>query len=76
VRLDTEDPGCAAGGGLKALEHLQSGGLAGPVRSEDRDELAFGDLEGHAVDGPKVPEVFRELVDDDGTHAASRSPVI
>ena len=49
VRLDLLDgtalqPDLAAGGALKARQHLQAGGLAGPGGAQQGDELAPGDV--------------------------------
>src|SRR5580658_6008243 len=68
VGVDAQDSGGAAGWNGEAFEHLQGGGLAGPVGAEHGDQLAFGDLEAHAVDGRKVPEALGQLFDGDGGH--------
>ena len=68
VGVGPEDPDGAAGGGEEAFEHLQGGGLAGPVGPEHGDQLAVGHLEAHAVDGREVPEALGQPVDDDGAH--------
>ena len=45
---DLDDP---RGGDEQAREHLERRGLAGPVRAEEADALAGGDLEGDPLDG-------------------------
>ena len=74
VGIDAEHPDGAGGRGDEALEHLQGGGLAGPVGPEHGDQLPVGHVEAHAVDGREVPEVLGEPVDHDGAHGI-RSPL-
>ena len=53
-RRVAEHAGRAAGRVDEAGEHLEGGGLAGPVRPEERDHFAGFDGEADAVDGPDL----------------------
>ena len=61
----------AAAGVQQAREHGDGGALAGPVRAEEAEDLALGDVEAHAVDGQHalgriVP--FAQVLDIDDAH--------
>src|SRR5450756_64220 len=53
AQVDPGDGRLAAGGGQEGREHAQGGGLAGPVRAQEADDLAGVDVEvdtAHGVD--------------------------
>src|SRR5262245_29689644 len=54
---------------LQCREHLQHGGLPGPVRTEHAEALALADLEVDAVDGA---ELAKRLNQAGGGHAGRR----
>ena len=53
----------AAVGPQQRRQHLDSRGLAGAVRAEESEDLAGGDVEGHAVDGLHLAEFLDQVVD-------------
>ena len=53
----------ARGGGEQAAQHADRGGLAGAVRAEEAEDLAFVHAERDPVHGLEGPEVLAELAD-------------
>jgi hypothetical protein len=52
----------AACPGDEAAEHAGGGGLAGPVRAQETEDLAFGDMEGYMVYGGCAPESLGQVL--------------
>ena len=48
------------GGDLEARDHAQGGGLAAAAGSQQREELAAGNLEGEVVDRYRIVEALAE----------------
>src|SRR6267143_776286 len=46
---------------LQAADAVEEGRLAGAVGTDDPDDVAFGDLERHAVDRGHATETFRDI---------------
>ena len=61
----TEDLGAAAVDGEQRGEHLEHGGLAGAVGTEDAEDLAAPYLEVDVVDGAVVTEVLDQALSQD-----------
>jgi hypothetical protein len=55
----------AFGREVEAAEDAQKRRLAGARRSQQRQELARGDLQGHAVEGRRIAEALRDILDGD-----------
>ncbi len=55
-------PNAAGGRPLQPDDELQERALAGPVRTDDGDDVAVVDPERHAVDGRETAEALRDLV--------------
>jgi len=53
----------AVGRSLQADDDLQERALAGPVGTDDGDDVAVVDPEGDAVDGRETAVTFRDRVD-------------
>ena len=75
--VEARDRGAARGGRQQRREHVDGGGLSGPVGPEEAVDLARGDLEVDAVDGVDVAlECPDEAFDDDaamvGAHVSQR----
>jgi hypothetical protein len=51
----------APGGGQRAAEQVEQGGLPGTVGADHTDDLALADVERHAVDGVDAAERHRQL---------------
>ena len=54
---------CAVRRPLQPDDDLQQRALAGPVRTDDGDDVAVVDPERHAVDGREAAEALRDRVD-------------
>jgi hypothetical protein len=48
---------------VDAVQHVEDRRLAGAVRADDREELAGGDVEGHAVEGLDAAEAELDVLD-------------
>ena len=48
----------------ETAENLEQGGLAGPVRADQTQDLAGADLEVDGVDGGEAPEAFGQFLGD------------
>ena len=59
----TVEPNAAARRPLQPDDDLQQRALAGPVRTDDGDDVAVVDPERHAVDGRETAEPLRDPVD-------------
>ena len=60
---EERDPACVGPG--ESQHHVDRRRLAGPVRTEEREELALGDLETHVVDRRQRSVPFGHMLDDD-----------
>jgi hypothetical protein len=56
----TLEPDAAARRSLQADDYLQERALAGPVGTDDGDDVAAVDPECHAVDGRETTEALRD----------------
>jgi hypothetical protein len=56
-------PDAAVRRSLEPDDDLQEGALAGPVRTDDGDDVAVVDPERDAVDGRETAEAFRDRID-------------
>ncbi len=54
---------------LEPGDHPQQRGLAAPGGADQHAELAVGDVDVHAADHVRRPEVLVHLADDDAGHA-------
>jgi hypothetical protein len=63
VDVLTAQPDSAGGRPLEADDDLQECALAGPVGTDDGDDLAVVDPERHVVDGREAAEALRDRVD-------------
>jgi hypothetical protein len=64
--VKAKDLNGAGGGSEKAGKHLDGGGFAGSVRTEEAEELAGGDGEVDVLNGGKVAETAGEACRGDG----------
>jgi len=71
MRIEAEDPDGAGVGRPETGDRLDGGGLAGAVRSEDAEDLALLNGEGHAVDRRAVAVSLGEVGDFDDVHGPS-----
>jgi hypothetical protein len=70
-RVQPGDPDGAAVRRAQPLDAFDGRGLAGTVRAQDAEDLAFFDGEADSVDGRGVAVPFDEVVDLDDCHARS-----
>ena len=64
--IGAEQPHAPRGGLHQPEQHVQRGGLAGAVRTEQAEHLAPAHLEGDAREGGRVREALHELAHADG----------
>ena len=74
--VEVEYPEMARGDRGNGGDHPHRRGLAGAIGAEKTERLALGDLEGDAVDGHHLAEVFREVSGLDQCSAHSRGTVV
>ena len=55
-------PDASRGRPLQTDDDLQEGALAGPVRTDDGNDLAVVDPERDAIDGREAAEVLRDRI--------------
>src|SRR3984957_17363765 len=64
--IEAEDFDASRGRGEQASEHLDSGGFAGAVRSEEAEELPRGDAQAYILYGGEGAEAARQTLGGDG----------
>jgi hypothetical protein len=62
----------AAGGGIRAGDEVEGGALAGAVRPDHAEDLAFAHLEVEAVHGEQTAEALGQVADFKNGHGATR----
>ncbi len=67
-RVQAEHAGAPAGRRHDPGEHPQGGGLAGPVGSDQDEDLAFGDLQGEVGHRDRLAEPLGQAVELDRVH--------
>jgi len=70
-----EQPDLAGVGGDQPEDHVQGGGLAGAVGTEQADDLARADPEADAVHGGDRPEALGDVADVEDRHTADSRPL-
>ena len=71
-QVETVHPGGAAGGAEKRGEHEQRGRLAGAVRAQKTEELAFRNFEREIVHGGQIAESLGQVLELDDRHLDAR----
>ena len=60
----------AGGSDRNAVDDADQGGFPRPVRSQQTEDLPFGNGEGHVVECHLLPEVFGHMLDIDNGHTS------